>query len=111
MATKQQLINRVLFLTGAKGAGQTAAAEDVAEVEEVLPGKLDELAKRKIVYVPDADDFDDALLEWLAILLANSVGPAFGSAMDAGAIALAESRLRAMQTQPTPSNPARVEYF
>jgi hypothetical protein len=95
--TRTDLINEALDLLGVVGAGQTPAAEDRAVIDGKIEPKLAELARREIVYVPDADTVDDEIFDALATLLAEEAGPKFGRPRDLGVRLEAEGRLIAMQ--------------
>lgn len=106
MATQTQLVQRTLELLGMAQAGQTASAEDIALVEAAIPGKLEELRRRAIVYIADPDDFEDEYLEWVAMLLSQTLARSAGETIEPTAIQLAEMRLREMNFQePDYDNP------
>lgn len=111
MATKADLVRRVLKLLGAFAAGQEPSAEDVETVEGYIPNKIDELRARGTIYIPDVEDIDPAAVHWLAMLIAQDAAPEFGVGMDATAIGLAEQRLRAIQSDNFVYRPVRAVYF
>lgn len=111
MKTRADLVNRALKLLGVASAGQPIEAEDYAVADAAIEPKFAELARRSVIYVPNPDEIDDELLQWLAILIAQDVAPDFGAAMDTTAITIAESRLREMQPQVQTSQPIAALYF
>lgn len=111
MATKADLVRRTLKLLGAFAAGQDPSAEDVEAVEGYIPGKLEELSQREIIDVPNVEEIDPALVQWLAMLVAQDAAPEFGVAMDATAIQVAESRLRAMNAARPAYTPMQGVYY
>ena len=111
MATKADLVRRVLKLLGKDAVGQDPSAEDVEAIEGYILGKIDELRKRNIIDVPDVEDIEPAALQWLAMLTAQDASPDFGASMDKTAFDFAEKMLRAIQPMNYVYSPARPDYF
>lgn len=94
MADETALINRTLeFLIGDT---DQAGARETAKVQDYIPSKLADLSGRNIVQIVDSDDFPDEYLHWLAMALAQDLGPGFGKPIDAGSIKLAEDNLKTL---------------
>ena len=112
MANRDQLVRAAYEVL--TGDGQEPSPEDYAKIDGVIPGKLAELASpgRRVVYVADPDNFPDAYLEWLAVLVANTFDlRGFGRPISADEIQLAEMRLRSIQAAAPLYRPVRVQYF
>lgn len=92
-----QLIARVLSLLNKTGAGEAPSAEDTALVRTVIGPKSAELARRNIIYIGDTEYIPDEVFHWFALLIAQDVADDFGAPLDAGKIALAESRLKELR--------------
>lgn len=108
--TRGDVANRALSILNAVGSGQTAAAEDVTLVDGLLNGVLDELQRRRVVYVGDpgiagqmaTGAFRESEYSLIALSLAKAAAPDFGKVgqdlTDAYSMATdGENRLRAMQ--------------
>jgi len=111
MKTRADLIASTLKLLNAIAAGQTPEPEDVAEVDAILDGKLDELNDREIIYLSDYDEIDDKFIDPLAIILANTVAPAFGQPRNPDSVATAERTLHAMKANSYVGQALQVDYF
>lgn len=109
MADETALINRTLeFLIG---DSDQAGERETAKVRDYIPSKIAELSQREIVQIVDSDDFPDEYLHWLAMLLAQDLGPGFGKPMDAGSIELAERRLCQLTAAPYSGSVLPADYF
>lgn len=99
MATKADLVSRTLWRLRARGSGQTANAEDTADVASIVDDKLADLALRKVVYIGDSDDLPDGSLDWLSRLMELVVNAAYGNEPPdyPARILHAESMIRAQQ--------------
>lgn len=95
--TRQDLILAVLERLNVVGVGQAPAAEDIATVSARLDGQLAQLARRGVVYVPDADTLDEELVDPLAAIIASACAPAYGQAPNRSTVIEAENTLREMQ--------------
>ena len=112
MATRDLLVRRVLSELGLRQAGQEPSPEDVAAVQEVIPAAVDELALRRVIYIADPNDFEDAYLQWLAVWIAQFVATDFGKEKDGDAMMAAEMRLRSLgNSTEYVYTPARPLYF
>lgn len=92
--TRNDLIVATLNLLNAIGVGQNPAPEDIAAIEAVIDGKLDELEYREIVTLPDRQDFEDVYVDPLSIILANTAAPSFGIPRNPDSQMAAERTLR-----------------
>lgn len=92
--TRIDLITRTLQVLGVLATGQTMAAEDQQLISDNLDAVLEELAGDEIVYVPDADEIEDAIFPSLAICVADRMAVDFGTAIDVNKVGTAEARLR-----------------
>lgn len=113
MKTRTDLITATLTLLQADGgAGQSPEAEDVAQIEAIIDGKLDELAAREILYVDDREEFADAVIDPLSVILANTAAPRYGQARDEGRRLAAEATLLSMKPSTyVPGSTLAVDYF
>lgn len=109
--TAQELIDRVLVELGVIGAGQTAAAEDVALVTSEIDPVMSDLATRNIFTWGDPDEYEDDAFIHLAKIIANSLARAYGVEPDDGKRMYAESRLRLLQTTVLSGQNQKVEYY
>lgn len=109
MADQTALINRTLqFLIGDT---DQVGERETALVRDYIDSKLAELSVRRVVQIVDSDEFPDEYLHWVAMLLAQDLGPAFGKAVDAGAIELAERRLYQLTTADFGNSVLKADYF
>lgn len=97
MKTRQDLIVATLKKLNVLAVGQSPEPEDVEEIDDILDGKLDDLNRRGLVWVPDHDQFDDVLIDPIAIILASMSAPAFGQASKPESVFLAENNLRELR--------------
>lgn len=97
MKTRNDLIVATLKLLNAIASGQTPEAEDVAEIEGLIEGKLDELEYREILQLGDRQEFDDVVVDPLAIILANTAAPSFGQPRNPDSQMTAERTLRSLR--------------
>lgn len=109
--TRSNLLAHALETLGKVEAGQDPAAEDLARVAAILPGKIAELRRRGIVDIPDDDDVPDELGHWLAVLVGQDAAPGFVMPMNADMIALAELRIRQIVAEPPGDEPVPALYF
>lgn len=112
MANQDLLVRRVLSELGLQQAGQTPSPQDVANVVEIIPAALEELAERQVIYVADPDDFPNSNLQWLAVWIAQFAATDFGQEKSGDAMMAAEMRLRALsRPDQYVYSPARPDYF
>jgi len=109
MATKAQLITKVLSSLNVTPAGQPDSAEDVAVVEAAIPGFMADLQLRGVYYISDIDDTPDQAFLWLAMILAQHVASDFGGQIDLAAMELATSRLHEQQNLYLPSQAVMMD--
>lgn len=111
MANRDKLVREAYAQLTADG--QEPSAEDYAVIKAAIDGKIGELQNRKVIGVIDPGDFDDALLEYLAVTLSSSLTLTrkFGAQPDASSIAFAEQRLKELTRGTYVPNPLRVCYF
>ena len=72
--TQDDLINRVLEITGVLSVGQPTDPEDYAKVQTNLDSWLRKLAGDEIVYVPDVNNVPGIWFEDVAKIIAGLVG-------------------------------------
>lgn len=125
--TQDDLINRVLSITGVLSVGQPTDPEDYAKVQVNLDSWVRKLAGDEIVYVPDLNNIPSIWFEDLAAIIAGMVAPDLGiSGQDltdlvnnglggaamtpVGSGAAAKSLKQMMRGRPT-GEVLRVEYF
>ncbi|TCR65443.1 hypothetical protein [Bosea sp. BK604] len=94
---KAALVREVLGELFSLASGQTPNADDTAWVEQRLDTTLAELARRNIIYIPDAESIEDAVFNALTAYLTEICGPKFGRPRDYGAKQAAEDELRTIQ--------------
>lgn len=111
MKSRQELITRTLQRLGVIGAGQTAAAEDVAAVDAEIEPVMSDLATRNIFNWGDPDEYDEDAFLHLVMILANSLAEDFGKAMDDSKRLYAERRLRGLNVVVLSGQPQKVEWF
>ena len=78
--TRDELVLRALERLSVVGENRPAYPNETAIVDRGVDPLLRELLKREIIYVPDANDIDDAVFESIAVLLAHAVRGFFGVA-------------------------------
>jgi hypothetical protein len=111
LKSRSDLIRMTLEFLNAVAAGQTPAAEDVETLDKLIDGKVAELARRRIIWVPDPNAIEEELLEPLATLLGDLAAPSFGQPRDAARRVEAENRLREMQCADDTTAVVRADYF
>jgi hypothetical protein len=119
--TRGDLCAEVLDQLGVVGAGDIPAPADLDKVDLLLDSVFEELAHRKVIYVPARGQYgkpttgsiDDATFLPLAQAATKSVATKFGAAFgDFAAIATdGEGRLRAMQAETQIDEPIRAVYY
>lgn len=109
--TREQLATRALNKLGVVGAGQTAAAEDLAVVDDSLDSIMSDLATRGVWVWGDPDAIDDDAFEHLAVILANANATEFGEPEDEQKRLMAEARLRQLQVTFLSGQPLAVDYY
>ena len=112
MATKAQLIGKVLDYYRAAGAGQAGSPEDIAKVDGYVASKIDDLNARLGIYIADSDDVPEAQADWLALAIAQvpPLASFFGVAPSPDLNAYAEQMLKA-QVADDFSGPVRAVYY
>ncbi|WNJ88468.1 hypothetical protein [Bosea sp. 685] len=95
--TKADLVREVLGELFSLASGQVPSAEDTAFVEQRIDPALAALAKRNVIYIPDAEEIDDEVFDALVAYLAQICGPKFGRPRDLAAKQMAEDELRTIQ--------------
>lgn len=119
--TRGDLCAEVLDQLGAVGAGDTPDPADLDKVDQALDSVFNELAQRKVIYVPlrgqygqpSSGRIDDAIFLALAQTATKAVATKFGGSFgDFSAIATdGEGRLRAMQAETQIDEPIRAVYY
>lgn len=117
MSSSTDLVTKALGFLSKLEAGQTPATEDTAAVSQYVQGMLDDLADRDVIYVDDASNFPDSLVQWLGMRLAVIVAPDFGVMQLAGqlsltdAIQLSETALRRLSAAKPAKAHAHVDFM
>jgi hypothetical protein len=112
MKTRSDLIVATLKKLNAIAAGQNPAPEDVQEIEDIIDGILDELESIEVIVLADRQQFEDQVIDPLAVILANAAAPAFGQASDDSRKMASQARLRALKPSTYVSGTAvEAEYF
>jgi hypothetical protein len=111
MKTREELVNRALEELGVVGAGQTAAAEDYAVVDDAVEPVMSDLATRDVWVWGDPDEYDEDAFEHLAVLLANAKARPFGKEPSEEIRIMAERRLRQLAPYVLSGQAQIVDYF
>lgn len=112
MKTRQDLIEATLDLLNAIAAGQAPEPEDVEKVDKTIDGKLAELNRRRIYWSAETEEFDDEMIDPLAIILANTNAPAFGQPRNPASVIEAEGILREFRGSDwSPNDVIPAQYF
>lgn len=109
--TKAELIEQALNVLGVAEAGQPVEIEDSDAVDAVVAPLLNQLARSRILYVPNVEAIDDAVFLPLARMLANEAAPSFGLPRSEDARLAAELDIRRAQASYTTFEPVKVAYF
>lgn len=109
--TQEQLVTLALKQMGVIGAGQSASAEDGADIKSYIPTVMSDLATRNIWAWGDPDTTPDEAALHIADLLGYAAAPAFGLQRDEAKRLLSESRLRRLNAEVLSGQPLRVDYF
>ena len=114
--SRAELVTRALKFLGKLRAGQAPAAEDFQSVDDELDPLLENLNTRKIIYIPDPEDIDDAVFQPLARRLAGECAVDFAvdltvPEMQACLPINAESELRALAPATSDSDVIAFEDF
>lgn len=114
MKTRRDLLDRSLEVLGVLAAGQVAETEDLARVDGYVETTISDLAARDVIYIADAEEFDLAIFDDLAKVLANNAREAFGLANDPRLAATgmaAENNLRIKSAQGPTYQPQKLVMY
>jgi hypothetical protein len=116
MATRSELIARVLKNLGVWQAGQDLPPEDYRAVDEDLERTLAAMAKADVFIVDDPENIDDAAFTELAAYLTNEYAQVFGVAGEELAdikqrAGLADQALRYQRAMGPTYQVLQVDYF
>lgn len=116
MATRADLIERVLQNLGVWQAGQDLPPEDYRVVDQNLDRHLAAMARANVYAVDDANNVPDDAMTEIAAYLANEYAPVFGIAGEELAeikqrAAFADQALRYHRVAPPTYQPMQVDYF
>lgn len=100
MKRRLDLIQSVLGLLYQAFPGEQITDTDIALVDSYIDGKFEELGRRKIYYVQDADAIDEAVFLPLAKIIANAVAPQYKLPFYPEVDVLEERRLRDVDRRP-----------
>lgn len=110
--TRSDLIDEAADLLNIVGAGETLSAEDREKIDRRIDPKIADLSARRIVYIPDADEIEDAYFDALAALVAEASGPSFGQGRNSDARIASENLLReASAPSWGPEDVVEAEYY
>lgn len=109
--SREQLVELALKQMGVVGAGQTASAEDAADVDAYINTVMSDLATREVWTWGDPDQIADEAALHLADILGYAAAPAFGMERDEGKRLLSESRLRRLNAEYLSGQPLQVDYY
>lgn len=114
MKLRRDLLDRALSVLGVLASGQVAENEDLALVDSYVETTIADLTARDVIYIPDADEFDEKIFDDLAKVLANNARESFGLANDprlAATAMAAEVSLRTKSAQGPTYKVAQGVYF
>jgi hypothetical protein len=77
MRTRADLVNRAAKFLGKLVAGQALADEDYASINDEIPSIVENLNARGIAYIPDVEEYEEAIFLPLARIVAAIVAPDF----------------------------------
>jgi hypothetical protein len=77
MRTRADLVNRAAKFLGKLVAGQALSAEDYQSIDDEIPSIVENLNARGIAYIPDLEEYDDAIFLPLARIVAAICAPDF----------------------------------
>jgi hypothetical protein len=109
--TRDNLADRALQKLRVVGAGQPVDSEDHETADGVIDAVLADLEARDVYSVADLEDIDIAAFEWLALVLADTLAPDFGQAMDPNRRAYAERMLLWIGSTSPTYQTQTAEYF
>lgn len=118
MTVKADIRNRALKLIGALAAGETASAEDAADVDEIYLSLFDELIQENIAVWGNgvSDTIPEKFVESLVRIVAARAAPSFEVPIINGVSpevveGRAMARLRRMIAPDPSGRRVRMEYF
>ena len=116
MATRADLIERVLQNLGVWQAGQDLPPEDYRVVDQNLERHLAAMAKARVYIVEDPENIDDSAMTEVANYIAHEYAGVFGIAGEELAdlrqrAALAEGALRFHRVMPPTYQAMQADYF
>src|SRR5688572_28607176 len=116
MKTRAELIREVLETLGALAVGQTPSSEDYNAIDNRIEPILNELRARRVIDIPDAEEFEDEVFLALADVVTGYSASAYVASqirgMDMETFRLrAESRLRYISSGGHYDFVLRAEYF
>lgn len=107
--TRRDLAIHGLKTLGVLASGQTAADEDVVELDDAIDGVLSRLRSEQVYDVANDEQIDAAAFEPLAVILADAVKEQFGgAALD---IVGAKNMLRMLSRSGPTFEPMKSDYF
>lgn len=92
--TRAELVTRAAQKAQLIASGQSLEAEDQQLIDASVDAVLVDLAVRNVVYVPNDEEIDLAVFEWIADILSDAIAPDFGKPRDADKVQTAEFRLK-----------------
>lgn len=116
MATRGDLVRKILKALGVWASGQDLPPEDYNAVNLELPTRLVALSKADIYTVPDIENPPDEAVDALADYLAGKFVKTFGltgpeAAQVSQDMAMAERDLRRLRVMDPTGSPMRAHYF
>ena len=108
--TRRELVDQAATKVGALGVGQTLEAEDLAVIDRMASALFDQLAEDEILQVSD-DEIPASWSPYLASLLANLIGPDYGTAFTQEVKVVNEAILRKLVRAKATFEPLATDYF
>jgi hypothetical protein len=109
--TRPEIIDRVLKELVVLGVGQTASAEDVAAVEELIDDTIEELVGQEVIRLDDNDNFPSVIVNPLVRYLAEVAAPGYARPSNQPLMQLAMHQLRVAARGGPTYETMRSEYF
>jgi hypothetical protein len=73
MRTRADLVNRAAKFLGKLVAGQALSAEDYQSINDEIPSIVENLNARGITYIPDVEEYDEAMFLPLARIVVATI--------------------------------------
>lgn len=109
--TRRELVDQAATKVGALGAGQTLEVEDLDVIDRYATQLFDQLGEDDILTIGDEAEIPASWSPYLAALLANLIGPDYGTPFDLAIKQMNEAILRRLVRATETFEPLQVDYF